>query len=63
MLGQPVLCNSLTSLAGEIEQIQCIGTHQLYLVDIKQIVVNETGNGLIDFKRNFHPVMREMDIA
>ncbi len=63
MLGQPVLRNSLASLAGEIEQIQNIGTHQLYLVQIKQIVVNEAGNGLIYFKRNFHPVMHEIAMA
>ena len=45
-LGQPVLRNTLASLEGEIEQIQSIGTHQMYLVQIKQIALSEAGNGL-----------------
>lgn len=60
MLGQPVLGNALVSLAGEIAQVQSIGTHQLYLVQIKQIEINEIGSGLVYFKRNFHPVMQQM---
>lgn len=62
-LGQPVLRNTLASLEGEIEQIQSIGTHQVYLVQIRQIVVSAAGNGLIYFKRNFHPVIHEMSLA
>ncbi|ANS41025.1 4-hydroxyphenylacetate 3-monooxygenase, reductase component [Serratia inhibens] len=62
-LGQPVLRNTLASLEGEIVQIQSIGTHQVYLVQIRQIQVNAAGNGLIYFKRNFHPVMHEMTLA
>jgi diaminopimelate epimerase len=58
-LDQPVLRNTLASLEGEIEQIQSIGTHQVYLVQIRQIRVSAGGNGLIYFKRNFHPVMHE----
>ena len=57
ILGLPVLRDTLTSLVGEIEQIQSIGTHQVYLVQIKQIRLCEEGNGLVYFKRNFHPVM------
>ncbi|CAI2524923.1 4-hydroxyphenylacetate 3-monooxygenase, reductase component [Serratia liquefaciens] len=59
-LDQPVLRNTLASLEGEIEQIQSIGTHQVYLVQIRQIRVSAGGNGLIYFKRNFHPVMHKM---
>ncbi|HFK7187376.1 TPA: 4-hydroxyphenylacetate 3-monooxygenase, reductase component [Serratia odorifera] len=59
-LGQPLLCNTLASLEGEIAQIQSIGTHQVYLVEIKQIVLSDSGHGLIYFKRNFHPVKPEM---
>jgi flavin reductase (NADH) len=59
-LNQPVLRNTLASLEGEIEQIQSIGTHQVYLVQIRQIRVSAGGNGLIYFKRNFHPVMHKM---
>jgi flavin reductase (NADH) len=62
-LGQPILRNTLASLEGEIAQIQSIGTHQVYLVQIRQILVNAAGNGLIYFKRNFHPVMHEMTLA
>ena len=61
-LGQPVLRNTLASLEGEIEQIQSIGTHQMYLVQIKQIALSEAGNGLIYFKRNFHPVIHQMAV-
>ncbi|AHG21082.1 4-hydroxyphenylacetate 3-monooxygenase [Chania multitudinisentens RB-25] len=60
MLGLPVLRHTLTSLAGEIEQIQSIGTHQVYLVQIKQIALSEADNGLIYFKRNFHSLMQEI---
>lgn len=62
-LGQPVLRNTLASLEGEIMQIQSIGTHQVYLVQIRQILVSAVGNGLIYFKRNFHPVMHETTLA
>jgi flavin reductase (NADH) len=55
--GQPVLRGTLASLEGEIEQMQSIGTHQMYLVQIKQITLSEEGHGLIYFKRRFHPVM------
>ncbi|MDN6114590.1 MAG: 4-hydroxyphenylacetate 3-monooxygenase, partial [Enterobacterales bacterium] len=44
---------------GEIEQVQTIGTHLVYLVQIKQITLSEAGHGLIYFKRHFHPVMLE----
>lgn len=59
-LGQPVLCDTLASLEGEIMQVQSIGTHQVYLVEIKQIILSEQGHGLIYFKRHFHPVMHPM---
>ncbi|NDY34783.1 4-hydroxyphenylacetate 3-monooxygenase, reductase component [Serratia marcescens] len=61
-LGQPVLRNTLASLEGEIEQIQSIGTHQMYLMQIKQIALSEAGNGLIYFKRNFHSVIHPMAV-
>lgn len=52
--GQPVLDRALASLEGEIQQIQLIGTHQVYLVAIQHITLAEEGNGLIYFKRRFH---------
>ncbi|AWK40895.1 4-hydroxyphenylacetate 3-monooxygenase, reductase component [Photorhabdus laumondii subsp. laumondii] len=63
ILGQPVLTGTLASLEGEIEQVQEVGTHNVYLVQIKHITVSEQGHGLIYFKRNFRPVMLEIETA
>ena len=60
VLGQPMLRHALASLEGEVTQVQSIGTHQMYLVEIKQITLSDGGHGLIYFKRNFHPVMHQM---
>jgi Conserved protein/domain typically associated with flavoprotein oxygenases, DIM6/NTAB family len=60
-LTQPVLKGALASLEGEISQVQTIGTHLVYLVEIKNIILSEEGHGLIYFKRNFHPVMMESE--
>ncbi|OTA20343.1 4-hydroxyphenylacetate 3-monooxygenase, reductase component [Xenorhabdus beddingii] len=57
MLGQPQLQGTLANLEGRIEQVQEVGTHYVYLVEIKQIIVREQGHGLIYFKRGFHSVM------
>ncbi|GLR09361.1 4-hydroxyphenylacetate 3-monooxygenase, reductase component [Mixta theicola] len=54
VLKQPVLQRALASLEGDIQQIQTIGTHQLYLLEIRHITLAEEGNGLIYFKRQFH---------
>lgn len=62
-LGQPQLKGSLASLEGEISQVQTIGTHLVYLVEIKDITLNQEGHGLIYFKRRFHPVMMEMEVV
>ncbi|MDX7998205.1 4-hydroxyphenylacetate 3-monooxygenase, reductase component [Xenorhabdus sp. Reich] len=56
-LGQPLLKETLANLEGRIDQVQEIGTHYVYLVEIKQIRVREAGHGLIYFKRDFHEVM------
>ncbi|MDR0219440.1 MAG: 4-hydroxyphenylacetate 3-monooxygenase, reductase component [Enterobacteriaceae bacterium] len=56
-LGQPMLKDALASLEGSIEQVQEIGTHDVYLVEVKQIHVKEEGHGLIYFKRAFQQVM------
>jgi flavin reductase (NADH) len=61
--GQPVLKGALASLEGEISQVQTIGTHLVYLVEIKNIILSEAGHGLIYFKRRFHPVMMEAEAA
>ncbi|MEQ1961614.1 4-hydroxyphenylacetate 3-monooxygenase, reductase component [Xenorhabdus khoisanae] len=59
VLGQPQLQETLANLEGRIEQVQEVGTHYVYLVEIKQIIVQEKGHGLIYFKRGFHPVIDE----
>jgi flavin reductase (NADH) len=61
--GQPVLKGALASLEGEISQVQTIGSHLVYLVEISNITLSQQGHGLIYFKRRFHPVMMEMDVA
>ncbi|MCE6963871.1 4-hydroxyphenylacetate 3-monooxygenase reductase subunit [Enterobacter sp. MW07] len=63
LLGQPLLKRALASLEGEISQVQTIGTHLVYLVAIKNIVLAEEGHGLIYFKRRFHPVMMALEAA
>lgn len=61
-LGQPVLKGSLASLEGEIS-----GANHwyplVYLVEIRNITLSPQGHGLIYFKRRFHPVMMEMEVA
>ncbi|AOM42719.1 4-hydroxyphenylacetate 3-monooxygenase, reductase component [Xenorhabdus hominickii] len=57
LLGQPMLKGTLANLEGSIQQVQEVGTHYVYLVEIKQIMVREDGHGLIYFKRDFHQVM------
>jgi flavin reductase (NADH) len=46
-----VLKGALASLEGEISQVQTIGTHLVYLVEIKNIILSDAGHGLIYFKR------------
>ena len=58
-----LLKGSLASLEGEIRDVQAIGTHLVYLVEIKNIILSAEGHGLIYFKRRFHPVMLEMEAA
>lgn len=62
-LAQPVLKGALASLEGEIAQVQAIGTHLVYLVEIKNIVLSGEAHGLIYFQRRFHPVMVESEAA
>ena len=62
-LAQPVLKGSLASLEGEIRDVQAIGPHLVYLVEIKNIILSAEGHGLIYFKRRFPPGMLEMEPA
>ena len=60
ILEQPLLRNALANLEGEITQVQDIGTHSVYMVEMKKIVVSDDGHGLVYFKRKFHPVMHKI---
>ncbi len=62
-LAQPMLKGALASLEGEISQVQAIGTHLVYLVAIKNIILSDAGHGLIYFKRRFHPVVMALEAA
>lgn len=53
-LQQPVLQRALASLEGEIQQINTIGTHRVYLLEVRHIALATQGSGLIYFKRQFH---------
>lgn len=57
-LGQPLLKGALASLEGRIGQVQTIGTHLVYLVEVENIILSGDGHGLIYFRRRFHPVMQ-----
>ncbi|EEG84431.1 MULTISPECIES: 4-hydroxyphenylacetate 3-monooxygenase, reductase component [Proteus] len=55
-LQQPVLTNALACLEGDIHDVRQVGTHFVYMTEIKTISVREDGDGLIYFKRRFHSV-------
>lgn len=58
-LQQPVLTNALACLEGDIYDVRQVGTHFVYMTEIKNISVREDGDGLIYFKRRFHSVKNE----
>lgn len=58
-LQQPVLTNALACLEGDIYDVRQVGTHFVYMTEIKNISVRENGDGLIYFKRRFHSVKNE----
>ena len=62
-LQQPVLKGALASLEGRISQVQTIGTHLVYLVEVENIILSDDGHGLIYFRRRFHPVMMAREEA
>ncbi|STU76024.1 4-hydroxyphenylacetate 3-monooxygenase [Klebsiella pneumoniae] len=63
-LGQPV-AEKARWPASKARLARCkpIGTHLVYLVEIRNITLSPQGHGLIYFKRRFHPVMMEMEVA
>lgn len=58
-LQQPILINALACLEGDIYDVRQVGTHFVYMTEIKNISVREDGDGLIYFKRRFHSVKNE----
>ena len=60
-LQQPILENALATLEGDIYDVRQVGTHFVYMAEIKHISVREDGHGLIYFKRRFHSVKNELD--
>ena len=54
--GSPVLEDALVSFDCEIEQIQEVGTHTIFICRIVAIQQNEHGRGLVYFKRGYHHV-------
>lgn len=52
----PVLADSLVSFDCQIEQIQEVGTHDIFICKIVAIQNTQQDQGLIYFKRAYHPV-------
>ena len=54
--GAPVLEDSLVSFDCQIEQIQEVGTHNIFICRIVAIQQNQQDQGLVYFNRAYHPV-------
>ncbi|WP_410210394.1 flavin reductase [Aquirhabdus sp.] len=54
--GAPVLDDSLVSFDCQIEQIQEVGTHAIFICRIVAIQQNQHDQGLVYFNRAYHPV-------
>ncbi|AXI03973.1 flavin reductase [Aquirhabdus parva] len=54
--GAPVLEDSLVSFDCQIEQIQEVGTHAIFICRIVAIQQNQHDQGLVYFNRAYHPV-------
>ncbi len=55
---QPRLADALASLEGRVSQVQEVGTHSVMLVELEDIQVRGSGDGLVYFSRAFHPLVR-----
>lgn len=55
MLNQPMLRGALANLEGKVVEKQEVGTHYIYLVELKKFTIKE-GNALVYFKRRFFPI-------
>jgi flavin reductase (NADH) len=57
--GLPVLSGSLASLQGRIQRIEEVGTHSIFIIELDEIEVQDDGDSLVYFDRNFHRVQRQ----
>lgn len=64
--GAPVLIDALVSFDCQIEQIQEVGTHTIFICPIVAIQQNQQDQGLVYFNRSYHQVghqVEQMEIA
>lgn len=54
--GAPVLTDALTSFDCEIEQIQQVGTHSIFMCRVVAIQHSQQEHGLVYFNRAYHQV-------
>lgn len=54
--GAPVLDDALVSFDCQIEQIQEVGTHTIFICPIVAVQQNQHDQGLVYFNRAYHPV-------
>ncbi|KAA8733793.1 flavin reductase [Acinetobacter qingfengensis] len=54
--GAPVLTDALVSFDCQIEQIQEVGTHTIFICNIVAIQQSQHGQGLVYFNRGYHHV-------
>ena len=54
--GAPVLEDALVSFDCQLEQVQEVGTHDIFICRIVAIQQTQQDQGLIYFKRTYHPV-------
>ncbi|WP_168383081.1 MULTISPECIES: flavin reductase [Acinetobacter] len=60
--GAPVLTDALTSFDCEIEQIQQVGTHSIFMCRVLAIQHSQQEHGLVYFNRAYHQV-GELELA
>lgn len=56
MTNSPILDNALVSFDCEIEQIQTVGTHGIFICRIEAIQQGDHDKGLVYFNREYHAV-------
>lgn len=54
--GSPVLQDALVSFDCQINQIQEVGTHTIFICQIEAIQQSVNGQGLVYFNRAYHPI-------